>query len=144
MTNQNEYLKSTKLITAHYGEEYEHYYNAIVPPVFMNSLNVFETLEDYYDFDRTDKHKYCYGRVQNPTVRILEDKIAALEHGVGAWLLRPVWRQPPRQFLQPARQAAMWYAFTMHTAVKGLPQQILYGALGHYPYVCDRRQGGGI
>ena len=23
MTNQNEYLKSTKLITAHYGEEYE-------------------------------------------------------------------------------------------------------------------------
>ena len=71
MTNQNEYLKSTKLITAHYGEEYEHYYNAIVPPVFMNSLNVFETLEDYYDFDRTDKHKYCYGRVQNPTVRIL-------------------------------------------------------------------------
>ena len=22
MTNQNEYLKSTKLITAHYGEEY--------------------------------------------------------------------------------------------------------------------------
>ena len=84
MTNQNEYLKSTKLITAHYGEEYEHYYNAIVPPVFMNSLNVFETLEDYYDFDRTDKHKYCYGRVQNPTVRILEDKIAALEHGVGA------------------------------------------------------------
>ena len=31
MTNQNEYLKSTKLITAHYGEEYEHYYNAIVP-----------------------------------------------------------------------------------------------------------------
>ena len=93
MTNQNEYLKSTKLITAHYGEEYEHYYNAIVPPVFMNSLNVFETLEDYYDFDRTDKHKYCYGRVQNPTV----------------------WRRPPRQFLQPARQAAMWYAFTMHT-----------------------------
>ena len=52
MTNQNEYLKSTKLITAHYGEEYEHYYNDIVPPVFMNSLNVFETLEDYYDFDK--------------------------------------------------------------------------------------------
>ena len=112
MTNQNEYLKSTKLITAHYGEEYEHYYNAIVPPVFMNSLNVFETLDDYYDFDRTDKHKYCYGRVQNPTVRILEDKSMAWV----PWLLHPVWRLPPRQSLQPARQAAMWYAFTMHTA----------------------------
>ena len=69
MTDQKEYLKSDSLIAAHYGEEYEHYYNAIVPPVFMNSLNVFETLDDYYDFDRTDRHKYCYGRVQNPTVR---------------------------------------------------------------------------
>lgn len=84
MSDQSQYLKSSRLITAHYGEEYEHYYNAIVPPVFMNSLNVFETLDDYYEFDRKDKHKYCYGRVQNPTVRILEDKIGALEHGVGA------------------------------------------------------------
>ncbi len=84
MSDQKEYLKSSRLITAHYGEEYEHYYNAIVPPVFMNSLNVFETLDDYYEFDRRDRHKYCYGRVQNPTVRILEDKIGALEHGVGA------------------------------------------------------------
>lgn len=84
MTEQNFYLKQDELVTAHYGEEYEHYYNAIVPPVFMNSLNVFETLDDYYDYDRRDKHKYCYGRVQNPTVRILEDKLAALERGVGA------------------------------------------------------------
>lgn len=84
MSDQNQYLKSSKLITAHYGEEYEHYYNAIVPPIFMNSLNVFETLDDYFDFDRKDKHKYCYGRVQNPTVRILEDKMGALEHGIGA------------------------------------------------------------
>ena len=75
MSDQNQYLKSSKLIATHYGEEYEHYYNAIVPPVFMNSLNVFESLDDYYDFDRRDKHKYCYGRVQNPTVRILEEKI---------------------------------------------------------------------
>ncbi len=84
MTDQKKYLESDGLIAAHYGEEYEHYYNAITPPMFMNSLNVFETIDDYYDFDRRDKHKYCYGRVQNPTVRILEDKLAAMEHGVGA------------------------------------------------------------
>ena len=84
MTNQNEYLKSDLLITSHYAEEYEHYYNSIVPPVFMNSLNVFETIDEYYDSDKTDKHNYVYGRVQNPTVRILEEKVAALEHGVGA------------------------------------------------------------
>ena len=84
MTDQSEYLKNDKLITSHYGEEFEHYYNAVVPPIFMNSLNVFETVDDYYDSDKTDKHVYCYGRVQNPTVRILEDKAAALEQGTGA------------------------------------------------------------
>lgn len=86
MTDQNDYLKDSKLIETHYGEEYEYYYNAIVPPVFLNSLNVFPTIDDYYDSDKTDKHVYCYGRVQNPTVRILEDKIAALEHGGRAFV----------------------------------------------------------
>lgn len=136
MTNQNEYLKSTKLITAHYGEEYEHYYNAIVPPVFMNSLNVFETLDDYYDFDRTDKHKYCYGRVQNPTVRILEDKIAALEHGVGALAFASGMAAATRQSLQPARQATM--SVCLHNAygpLRGFYSANARGTPGYYPHL---------
>lgn len=71
----------TGMILEHYGENYEKYYNAIVPPVFMNSLHVFDSIDEYYDLNVTDKESYCYGRVQNPTVRILEDKIAALEAG---------------------------------------------------------------
>lgn len=82
---QDFYLSSPEMITAHYGEEYEKYYNAIVPPVFMNSLNVFPQIDDYFNARVHDKHTYVYGRVQNPTVRILEDKIAALEHGVAAY-----------------------------------------------------------
>lgn len=69
------------MILEHYGEHYENYYNAIVPPIFMNSLHVFDSIDDYYDLDVTGRENYCYGRVQNPTVRILEDKIAALESG---------------------------------------------------------------
>ena len=83
--DQQFYLSSPEMITAHYGEEYEKYYNAIVPPIFMNSLNVFEEIDDYFDAKVHDKHTYVYGRVQNPTVRILEDKVAALEHGVAAF-----------------------------------------------------------
>ena len=82
---QNFYLSSPEMITSHYGEEYDKYYNAIVPPIFMNSLNVFEEIDDYFDAKVHDKHTYVYGRVQNPTVRILEDKVAALEHGVAAY-----------------------------------------------------------
>ena len=83
--DQNFYLSSPEMITSHYGEEYERYYNAIVPPIFMNSLNVFNEIDDYFDAKVDDKHTYVYGRVQNPTVRILEDKVAALEHGVAAF-----------------------------------------------------------
>lgn len=83
--DQQFYLSSPEMITAHYGEEYEKYYNAIVPPIFMNSLNVFDEIDDYFDAKVHDKHTYVYGRVQNPTVRILEDKVAALEHGVAAF-----------------------------------------------------------
>ncbi len=83
--DQKFYLSSPEMITSHYGEEYEKYYNSIVPPIFMNSLNVFEEIDDYYDAKVHDKHTYVYGRVQNPTVRILEDKVAALEHGVAAF-----------------------------------------------------------
>ena len=82
---QKFYLSSPEMITSHYGEEYERYYNAIVPPIFMNSLNVFPEIDDYFNADTHDKHTYVYGRVQNPTVRILEDKVAALEHGVAAF-----------------------------------------------------------
>ena len=82
---QQFYLSSPEMITSHYGEEYEKYYNAIVPPIFMNSLNVFEQIDDYFNAEVHDKHTYVYGRVQNPTVRILEDKVAALEHGVAAF-----------------------------------------------------------
>ena len=83
--DQNFYLSSPEMITAHYGEEYDKYYNGIVPPIFMNSLNVFQEIDDYYNAKVYDKHTYVYGRVQNPTVRILEDKVAALEHGVAAY-----------------------------------------------------------
>lgn len=85
--NQDDYLKSPELITAHYGEEYDRYYNAVVPPIFMNSLNLFPSVEAQQEASKhkRDKHTYIYGRVQNPTVRILEEKVAALEHGVVAY-----------------------------------------------------------
>lgn len=78
--------EKTGLILEHAGEEYDQYYNAIVPPIFMNSLNIFPTVDAYYDSDKRDKHVYCYGRVQNPTVRILEEKINQLEKGAESYV----------------------------------------------------------
>lgn len=80
-----DFSTDSRLIETHYGEENEHYYNSITPPVFLNSLNTFDSIDAYYDCKTEDKHSYVYGRVQNPTTRILEDKIAALEHGTRAY-----------------------------------------------------------
>ncbi len=64
----------------HVGEDPHKYMGAVTPPVFMTSLHVFDTVDDYFGVD-IFKDQYYYGRASNPTVSILEKKIAALEHG---------------------------------------------------------------
>ncbi|MGN0478245.1 MAG: trans-sulfuration enzyme family protein [Hominenteromicrobium sp.] len=69
------------LTLTHTGDEYEKYLGAVVPPVFMNSLHVFPDFEAYLNFDDSREDSFIYGRESNPTVHILERKIAELEHG---------------------------------------------------------------
>ncbi len=65
----------------HLGDDYDKYLNAVVPPVFMTSLHVFDTIEDYLKRDQSSEDEFVYGRVSNPTVQLLEQKVAALENG---------------------------------------------------------------
>lgn len=68
-----------RLVATHLGDDYDQFLGSVVPPIFMNSLHVFPTMEEYFN---NDKYKdFIYGRVSNPTVHIVEKKIAALEHG---------------------------------------------------------------
>ena len=61
-------------ICAHLGDDYDRYLGAIVPPLFQNSL-----------FTRKrESHGYSYTRINNPTIEILEKKLAALEHAPAA------------------------------------------------------------
>ena len=65
------------LAMTHVGEDPEKYMKSVTPPIFMNSLHVFDTVKDYFDVD-IFKDEFYYGRASNPTVAILEKKIAAL------------------------------------------------------------------
>jgi len=61
-------------ICTHLGDDYDRYLGAIVPPLFQNSL-----------FTRkTENHGYSYSRINNPTIELLEAKLAALEHAEAA------------------------------------------------------------
>lgn len=64
----------------HLGENPADYLNAVVPPIFSNSLHVYDSVEGY------ENGGYIYGRHSNPLVEIVEAKLAALEGGEKALL----------------------------------------------------------
>ncbi len=75
--------KEDLLAMTHVGENPASYMKSVTPPIFMNSLHVFDSVDDYFAVD-IFKDEYYYGRASNPTVTILEKKMAALEHGARA------------------------------------------------------------
>ena len=60
------------LAMTHVGEDPEKYMKSVTPPIFMNSLHVFDTVKDYFDVD-IFKDEFYYGIASNPTVAILEN-----------------------------------------------------------------------
>ncbi len=73
-------MKDERWIINHYGEDPEEYLNAVNPPVYMSSLHYFDDISQYYKVETRKPGQYFYGRVDNPTTRIAEKKVAALEN----------------------------------------------------------------
>lgn len=68
-------------IVTHLGDEYERFHGAVVPPIYQNSLFVFENFEHLTAAMKDEQSGYLYWRGTNPTVEIVEKKMAALEKG---------------------------------------------------------------
>jgi methionine-gamma-lyase len=66
------------------GEDRQRYHGSISPPIYASSLF---TAPSYAEFRRAysapleDDAAFIYSRVSNPTLRVLEQKLALLEHG---------------------------------------------------------------
>ncbi len=76
--------KKPETILAH--DEERGYAGAVVPPIFQNSLFTFENwdaIDEAFD-DRLNS--FIYSRGKNPTVRMVEEKLAALAGGEKAQL----------------------------------------------------------
>ena len=80
----SKYSDDDLLTLTHLGDDYSKFYGAVVPPVFMNSLHIFKSSEDFTNFTPFVEDSYMYGRTANPTVLIAEKKIARLENGARA------------------------------------------------------------
>ncbi len=61
------------------GEDREHYFNAVAPPIIQTSNFVFNKLADLHKAFEDEMGAYLYSRGLNPTVDILRKKLAALD-----------------------------------------------------------------
>ncbi|MEF9951847.1 MAG: PLP-dependent aspartate aminotransferase family protein [Clostridium sp.] len=80
--NNNDFGLDTKAI---HGGKKGHFPNySLNPPIFQTSTFVFEDLDHVEDVMSFKSDDYVYTRGNNPTLRLLEDKMTCLEHGAGA------------------------------------------------------------
>ncbi|WP_162463350.1 trans-sulfuration enzyme family protein [Paenibacillus psychroresistens] len=81
MIDKDEKRALTKMgmqtMLAHFGDENIH--GAVVPPIFLNSTFIHESYEAFQE-----GKGYYYSRQSNPTLEVLEKKLAALESGESA------------------------------------------------------------
>jgi cystathionine beta-lyase/cystathionine gamma-synthase len=70
------------------GEEDAAPLMAVVPPLYLNSLHTFDTIGEYLDFSDDQDGRYIYGRISNPTVALLEQKLVRAGTGRGGAVFR--------------------------------------------------------
>ena len=81
MSTSADPLARAMAILAHDGE---HAYEAVVPPIVQTSLFTFGSYAEMEETYRGQKVRPAYTRGLNPTVRLFEEKMAALECGEDA------------------------------------------------------------
>ena len=76
---KKKYKFSTLAICA--GEEDRVPYGAVTKPIYQTSTFAFKNTAELVKFQKGDPNKYLYTRYGNPTLKAVEEKVAALEGG---------------------------------------------------------------
>jgi O-acetylhomoserine (thiol)-lyase len=71
-------------LSLHAGHHPDPVNGARAVPIYQTSSYVFESTEQAAALFNLERPGYVYSRIQNPTVAVLEERLAALEGGVGA------------------------------------------------------------
>jgi methionine-gamma-lyase len=82
MNKNRKYSFETR--TIHAGNKGKNANNALNPPIFQTSTFVFDDIEHVEKVMSFESDDYVYTRGNNPTLRLFEDRMAALEDGKGA------------------------------------------------------------
>ena len=71
-------------LSLHAGQHPDPVHGARAVPIYQTSSYVFEDTDQAAALFNLERPGYVYSRIQNPTVAVLEERLAALEGGVGA------------------------------------------------------------
>ncbi|HAA17214.1 MAG TPA: cystathionine gamma-lyase, partial [Cytophagales bacterium] len=70
--------EKTDTLLQHLGEDRSQHHGAVVPPIYQNSLFTFESWEAIDEAFEARLDHFIYSRGKNPTVKVVEEKLAAL------------------------------------------------------------------
>lgn len=79
--NHLDSFEKDKEICMNFEDDRQRFEGAVVPPIFQNTLFTYSSFDKLADAVQNEQSYYVYGRGTNPTVEIVEKKIAALERG---------------------------------------------------------------
>ena len=71
-------------LSLHAGHHPDPVFGARAVPIYQTSSYVFEDTDQAAALFNLERPGYVYSRIQNPTVAVLEERLAALEGGIGA------------------------------------------------------------
>lgn len=82
MSRSSYYQPETVALHSGYSPESDHGSRAV--PIYQTTSYVFESVSDASSLFNVEQGGHIYSRISNPTVAVLEQRIAALEGGTGA------------------------------------------------------------
>src|SRR5262249_4857993 len=117
-------------LSLHAGQQPEPTTGARAVPIYQTTSYVFDDTDQAAALFNLERPGHIYSRISNPTVAVLEERIAALESGVGA-------------VCTASGQAALHLAIATLMGAGGhiVASASLYGGSGHLPEVTLPRVG---
>lgn len=116
----------TSEILHHLGED-DFSYGAVSPPIFQSSIFCYKSFETFQDALTDEGENYIYTRGNNPTVNLLEEKLARLEHaqraklvssGVAAISLAVLSQVSSGDHIIAVEDSYSWSKYLFHTYLK--------------------------
>src|SRR6516225_12474986 len=82
-SGQEQHMRS-ETIAVHFGYDSDPTTHAVAVPIYQTAAYTFDSAEHGAALFNLETPGYRYSRINNPTVDVLDKRVAALEGGVGA------------------------------------------------------------